>query len=126
MRSIYADWERGDFDAATWAQPEIELVVADGPAMGTWTGLDGLAEATRDGLGPWKDAQIEAEDFRELNGERVLVLSRFTGRGKTSGIEVDRIRATGASVFELHDGKVTRHAFYFDRAHALADLGLEE
>jgi hypothetical protein len=79
-----------------------------------------------DGLGAWQDAHIEAEDFRELSGERVLVLSRFIGRGKSSGIEIGQIRATGASVFELQEAKVTRHAFYFDRYRALADLGLKQ
>jgi hypothetical protein len=54
----------------------------------------------------------------------VLVLHDFSGRGKTSGLEVARIRSKGANVLHLRNRKVTKSVFYFDRNRALADLGL--
>jgi ketosteroid isomerase-like protein len=65
-----------------------------------------------------------AEEFREIDGERVLVLHRFGGRGKTSGLDVGEMRTQGASLFHLRAGQVTRLVLYLDRDGALADLGL--
>jgi ketosteroid isomerase-like protein len=126
VRSIYTAAERGDFRSAEWADPEIEYVVADGPEPGTWTGLSGMADYGRRLLAAWEAWSIEAEEFRELNGERVLVLEHHSGRGRASGLEVGQVSGRGAAVFHIQDGKVVRQVVYWDRAHALADLGLAE
>jgi ketosteroid isomerase-like protein len=83
-----------------------------------------MAEGFREWLSAWEDFRGEAEEYRELDGERVLVLLRFSGRGKTSGLELGQMRAKGANVIHVRDGKVTRIVAYFDRERALADLGL--
>src|SRR2546425_981986 len=68
-RSIYAAWERGDFfTSAEWAHPEIEFVIADGPAPGSWTGLVGMAEGFRDFLNVWERYRIEAGEYRGRGG----------------------------------------------------------
>jgi GNAT superfamily N-acetyltransferase len=36
VRSIYAAWERGEFDSADWAHPDIEYISADGPDPGAF------------------------------------------------------------------------------------------
>jgi ketosteroid isomerase-like protein len=124
VRSIHASFARGDYGSAEWAHPEIEFVFADGPTPGSWTGLAGMAEAWRDFLSVWEGFRIEADEYRELDGERVLVLARRFGRGKASGLEVGQTRADGAGLFHVHGGKVTRLVFYFERERAFADLGL--
>jgi ketosteroid isomerase-like protein len=93
VRSIYAAWERGDFSKTEWADPDIEYVIADGPAAGTWRGLAGMAAAWRDFLKAWEGARARAEQYRELDDERVLVLFRRGGRGKTSGLDLEQIQA---------------------------------
>jgi ketosteroid isomerase-like protein len=123
VRSIYASIGRGDFGSADWADPQIEYVRADGLEPESLIGRDGLVAAMRSLFGALEDFRNEAEDYRELDAERVLVLTKVSARGKTSGLAVDH---KGAEVFEIQAGKVTRIVTYFDRANALADLGLEE
>jgi ketosteroid isomerase-like protein len=125
VRSIYADWGRGDYTSAEWAHPEIEYVFVDGPSPGSWTGLAEMANALRDILSAWEGLRLEAEEYRDLDGERVLVLYHFSGRGKASGLEVGQMHSQGAYLFYLHDGKVTKLVGYWDRDRALAELGLE-
>jgi ketosteroid isomerase-like protein len=122
--SIRAAWERGDYSATEWADPEIEFVIADGPSPGRWTGLVGMAEGLRDWLSAWEDFRGEAEEYRELDDERVLVLLHLRARGKTSGLEIGQMRTHGASLFRIRRAKVARIVTYWDRARALADLGL--
>src|ERR1700730_677684 len=124
VRSIYADWERGDFSSAEWADPEIEFVIADGPSPRTWTGLSGLARGHREWLSAWEGFRSQAQEYRELDAERVLVLTQYSGRGKTSGLELEQMQAKGAGVAHICDGRVTRLVWYADRDRALADLGL--
>ena len=124
VRSIYAAWERGDFTSVEWAHPDIELVTPDGPEPGRWTGLADVSARWRDFASAWEDYHIEADEFRELGDERVLVLTRVGGRGKTTGLDLTRMGTAGANLWDLRDGKVMRYVSYFDRERALDDLGL--
>ena len=65
------------------------------------------------------------EACQEIDDERVLLLTRRSGRGKTSGVDLAQIGNRSASLFHIRDGKVTRLTLYFDRDRALADLGLD-
>ncbi len=88
VRLIFAAWERGDFSSAEWAHPEIEYVLADGPEPGSWRGIAEMAEGWRNFLDAWEEWRGEVDEYRELDDERVLVLFRLIGRGKTSGMEL--------------------------------------
>jgi ketosteroid isomerase-like protein len=123
VRSIYTAVAAGDYSSADWASEEIEYVVADGVEPTTTRGLGGLAEAMRRAFGVMENWRDQPEELRELDADRVLVLSKFSGRGKTSGLAVDQ---NVAQVFEIHDGLVTKIVVYFDRRRALSDLGLEQ
>lgn len=126
VSSIHADWARGDYSSAEWADPDIEYVHADGPDVGSWTGRAAMAEAFGDLLAPWEEMRVQAEEYRELDTERVLVLFHFSARGKRSELEAGQIRTRGAQLFHICDGKVTRLVQYLNREHALAELGVTE
>ena len=125
VRSIYAAWERGDYSAVKWADPQIECMIADGPSPERWTWITNMVEGMADFLSAWENYRVEAEEYRELDQERVLVFHQFAGRGKTSGVDLRHMRADGASLFFVRSGKVVRLVNYIDRNRALADLGLE-
>ena len=50
------------------------------------------AEGFREFLSTWEDYHVEAAEYRELDQERVLVLSWASGCGKTSGMELGQLR----------------------------------
>jgi ketosteroid isomerase-like protein len=126
VRSIYPAWERGDFSAAGWAHPAIQFVMVGGPDPGIWAGVDRMAEGWFRFLQAWEDFHVEPERYRQLDPERTLVLIRRSGRGRTSHLEVERMHSEAADLFHVADGMVTRLVHYWERARALADLGLKE
>jgi len=125
VRSIFSAVEHGDFSDASWADPEIEYVVVDGPVPATYTGLAGLARAMRQILVAWEGFETHVDEYRDLDTERVLVLVRYTGRGRVSGLELNALGTGGAQLCHIRNGKVRRIVVYFDRERALTDLGLK-
>jgi ketosteroid isomerase-like protein len=124
VKSIYADWERGDWSSSDWADPEIEFAMVGGLLEGTWTGIAEMGRAWGRMVNAWDDLTASPEEFRELDGDRVLVLLHNKGRGRGSGIEIEEITTRSANVFTIRDGKVTKLTLYWDRDRAIAELGL--
>jgi ketosteroid isomerase-like protein len=66
--------------------------------------------------------RAEPLSFEDL-GDFVLVMVRYTGRGESSGIELDQ---GFAALFELSDGNTVTMRDYSTRAEALEAAGLSE
>src|SRR6516165_2142807 len=123
VRSILADWERGDFSHAEWAHSDIEFIRKVDLDPERAEGIAGMAQMMRRYLDGWDEFRTgKVDEYREVDHSRVLVTGRMSGRGKASGAEVEREFVT---VFELREGRVARLTVYPDRDRALADLGLE-
>jgi uncharacterized protein len=118
VRPIYEHWGRGDwspiFDVY---HPEMEWGLSD-----EFPGLSGVHRdpehpnpRLRAWLSEWEDWRAEPDEFLEI-GDHVVVLARYIGRGRGSGVEIHQ---EGAHVFELRDGKVVRLEIYASRELAL-------
>jgi ketosteroid isomerase-like protein len=124
VRSIFADWERGDFGSADWAHPQIRLEVVGGTSEANFSGLTEMAAGFRGFVTAWEEYRVEADEIRALDDARVLALTHDAGRGKASGLEIAPIGSARAFVFDIVEYKVTKLVVYWDRDRALADLGL--
>jgi hypothetical protein len=69
--------------------------------------LRALAARSRLGRTPGSGA----EEYRELDDERVLVLAHVNGRGRASGLELGQLRSTQTYLFHFRDGKVDMLCF---------------
>ena len=122
VRSILADWARGDYSSVDWADSQIEYVQPL-ERIGT-RGLDELEHRWRDFLSAWKQFATKPERFIDVGDDRVLVLVSFEGRGRASGAPTTGL--SGGQLFTLREGKVVRLALYSTHAEALEAAGLSE
>jgi hypothetical protein len=83
-----------------------------------------MAEGFREWLRTWENFRLSVDDYRPLDGERVIVLDRLSGYGTISGLKIPDAKT--ATLFHIHRGKVTKLVLYWDRERALADLGLND
>jgi hypothetical protein len=102
--------------------------MVDEPGSQVHRGVPALGRAWRSFLSAWDGYRIEPAEFRTLDDERVLVLVRAFGRGKSSGVELapSTHGRCGANLFYIRDGSVLRLDAYVNAERALADLGLAE
>jgi ketosteroid isomerase-like protein len=123
LRPVYEEWGRGN-----WT-PRFD-VYADDMEWGWSDEFPGLAgvysdpslrsRRLREWLSEWDDWRCEAEEF-VTNGEFVVVLARYSGRGKESGVTVD---TEGAHLWQMRDGRAIRLEVFSSRSKALAAAGL--
>ena len=125
LRAIYARWAHGDFWTPEVFDPAVEVVWSpDLPDMGTYRGLAGLEQSLREWFAAWGDMRMTADEFIEVEADRILVLVSAHGHGHGSGIAV--VGDDWAHDWTMRDGRATRLVGYASRAEALKAVGLEE
>jgi len=88
----------------------------------SYTGDEGFRSFFESWAEGFASDQVEAEEIVDA-GDRVVVMVHHSGRGMTSGIEVDQ---RYAMVWTVRDGRAMRMDMYPARAEALKAVGLEE
>jgi ketosteroid isomerase-like protein len=123
LKPVYVEWRRGNW------RPRFE-VYSEEMEWGWSDEFPGMAGISadpvdrsrrlREWLSPWEDWRCEAEDYVAA-GEYVVALTRYTGRGKESGVAVD---VQGAHLWRMRDGKAILLEVYSSRRRALEAAGL--
>jgi ketosteroid isomerase-like protein len=123
VREMLAAYLAGDNAAALAAlDPEIQFDATVRPDGRIYQGREGVAEAMRVWTGTWESYELETEAMIDA-GDCVLVVSRESGRGKGSGVEIEQ---TVFAVWTLRSGKIVHYKGYLNRDEALEAAGLEE
>jgi ketosteroid isomerase-like protein len=88
-----------------------------------YRGIDGLARLEGEISDVWEEFRVVPAQFIDA-GDRVVVMEKVGGRGRSSGVEVET--RTYATIWTLRDGQVTRVQVGVDPNEALKAVGLEE
>jgi ketosteroid isomerase-like protein len=116
-------FDRGDYETALNAlAPDVEYDLSHFPDGRVYRGHEGVREAFRIWMGTWEDYRQERRGLIDA-GEEVVVPTLEHGRGKGSGVELDR---QTVGVWTMRDGKAVRIRFYTTVAEALEAVELSE
>jgi ketosteroid isomerase-like protein len=90
VRRVYEGWAEGDFSASVDIfDPHVLLVMRpEFPDAGTYLGIEGVRDYTRDFLEPWTRITIEAEEITAA-GDSVVVAVHQRGTGGGSGVPTE-------------------------------------
>ena len=124
VRSAYEALNRGDIEAVVdLCEPGFQLDMSQrvfNPA--TYEGHDGIRRFYREVREVWEEFRWEPEDLHDA-GDSVVALLHSTGRGRASGVEIDR---DVAMVWSVSEGRATALRFYLDQAEAMKAAGLRD
>ena len=124
VRSLHRAFESGDRDALQPRfHPDVEWDVTSSglPGASVYRGHAGVRDFFRDWLGPWDDFGTETLELIGA-GDSVVIVFRQWGRGRESGVPVDR---HFFGVYDLAEGLIVRLRLFESRDQALAAAGLD-
>jgi ketosteroid isomerase-like protein len=124
LRAVFERWNAGDrtIDMDT-VDPGIELHTPMATTRGgPYRGHDGVRQWLADIDDQFEVWELQVDEWRELDGGRILGLGAIHAKGRGSGVELDQPLAW---LFTFRDGKVTRYDAFYSHAEGLSAAGLE-
>ena len=123
VRECCEAFDRDEYEAALGVlHPEISYELTHFPDGQIYRGHEGVREAFRIWLGAWEGYRAEREEIIDA-GDDVIVATREFGRGKGSGLQLDRLTF---GIWTVRQNKVVRIQFRSTKAEALEAVGLGE
>jgi len=77
----------------------------------------------RDWIDTFDDFRSEPVELIDAGEDKVIAVTRISGRAKLSGVETD---LTYAAIYTIRDGKIARGCEYWTQEQALEAAGLSE
>jgi ketosteroid isomerase-like protein len=124
VRRVCEAFAEGDSDTVfALVDPEVEWDFSNvdtWPEERVYRGYDAIAQFFDVWTREWDDYSFEVEEILDA-GDKVVAVVRDEGRGKSSGIKLERWHA---EVWTVRDGKVVRIEPFDDKAEAFEAVGL--
>jgi uncharacterized protein len=122
----FTAFNRGDLDTLSeYFADDIDYRAVEGAPddHGPIHGKDALRAYVQDWLDTFDDFKSEPVDLIDAGEDKVIAVTRISGRAKLSGVETD---LTYAALYTIRDGKIVRGREYWTRDEALEAAGLRE
>jgi ketosteroid isomerase-like protein len=117
---------RWDLDGALQlidAEGEMDWSASLAPYSGVYHGHAEIRATWQQWKDAWDEWTPEVIEAIEVDASIVVLVTLINARGKGSGVPV---RAGGASIWTIRDGKVSRVKLFQSKAEALEAVGLSE
>ena len=112
-----------DFETALSSyHPDVEWDGTNLPDGQVGRGLDAIVDHMVRWAEMWESWNVEVERVIDAGGDRVLVLSRETGRS-SSGLDMDELHG---ELYTVRNGRIVRRQGFSDPDEALEAVGLRE
>jgi ketosteroid isomerase-like protein len=126
VRQAAAAFNRGDLDTLveSWSD-DIDHRAIEGALddRGAMHGKEAVRAYMQDWLDMFDNLRTEAVELIDAGEDRVIAVTRISGRAKLSGVETD---LTYAALYTIRDGKIARGREYWTKEQALEAAGLSE